>query len=157
MATSGVQPTLARLPKEVFMPSAEIAATRHQLETVLTHSATATGTLAVVNVHAMNFVPLAKFARQIAQISQMMEAEKGPMLVGGDFNTWNPSRVRLVMSAMEKAGMTRVPVTVPRRWRHLGQQLDHVFTRGLKLIDARPLPHVVSSDHIPLRMEFAWE
>ena len=124
---------------------------------LLTRYPTATGTLAVVNVHAMNFVPLAKFARQIAQISQMMEAEKGPMLVGGDFNTWNPSRVRLVMSAMEKAGMTRVPVTVPRRWRHLGQQLDHVFTRGLKLIDARPLPHVVSSDHIPLRMEFAWE
>lgn len=124
---------------------------------LLTRYPAANGTLTVVNVHAMNFVPLAKFARQIAQVSQMVEAERGPLLIGGDFNTWNPSRVRLVMGAMDKAGLTRVPVTVPRRWQHLGQQLDHVFTRGLKLIEARPLAHVVSSDHIPLRMEFGWE
>jgi endonuclease/exonuclease/phosphatase (EEP) superfamily protein YafD len=110
--------------------------------------------LTVINVHAVNFVPLAKFARQIAQIAGLIGDQSGPLLVGGDFNTWNPGRYRLVMRVMAEAGLHRVPVTAPRRWRHLGQQLDHVFTRGLKLIEARPLAHIVSSDHIPLRMEF---
>jgi endonuclease/exonuclease/phosphatase (EEP) superfamily protein YafD len=120
---------------------------------LMTRYPMAGGVLTVVNVHAVNFVPLASFARQIAQVVALIGHETGPLLVGGDFNTWNPSRARLLMQAMTAAGLTRVPVTAPRRWRHLGQQLDHVFLRGLTLIEARPLPHIVSSDHIPLRIE----
>ena len=122
---------------------------------LLTRYATANGTLTVINVHAMNFVPLAKFARQIEQIAGLATAESGPLLVAGDFNTWNPARHRLLATAMNTAGLAHVPVTAPRRWRHFGQQLDHVFVRGLKVIEARPLVHIVSSDHIPLRVDLA--
>jgi endonuclease/exonuclease/phosphatase (EEP) superfamily protein YafD len=112
------------------------------------------GVMTVINVHAMNFVPLAKFARQMTQLLDLLSVQAGPVLVGGDFNTWNPSRQRLVFGSMAEAGLARVPVAAPRRWRHLRQQLDHVFSRGLTLVDARPLAHIASSDHIPLRIEF---
>jgi endonuclease/exonuclease/phosphatase (EEP) superfamily protein YafD len=123
---------------------------------LLTRYATEAGPLTVINVHAVNFVPLAKYERQIEQIVKLAVG-KGPLIVGGDFNTWNPARRRVLMCAMEAIGLTQVPVAAPRRWRHFGQQLDHVFTRGLKPIEARPLAHIVSSDHIPLRVEFALE
>ena len=122
---------------------------------LLTRYPTARGPLTVINVHAVNFVPLAKFARQVAQVVELAAGDKGSLVVGGDFNTWNPARHRVLMDAMHAAGLERVPVTVPRRWRHFGQQLDHVFIRGLKVVAARPLAHIVSSDHIPLRVEFA--
>ena len=112
------------------------------------------GVMTVINVHAMNFVPLAKFARQMAQLVELLATQPDPVLVGGDFNTWNPARRRLVFGSMAGAGLARAPVAAPRRWRHLRQQLDHVFSRGLTLVDARPLAHISSSDHIPLRIEF---
>lgn len=124
---------------------------------LLTRYPTARGPLTVINVHAVNFVPLPKFARQVAQVVELAATGKGPLVVGGDFNTWNPSRHRVLVEAMRGAGLERVQVAVPRRWRHFGQQLDHVFTRGLKVVEARPLAHIVSSDHIPLRVEFAIE
>jgi endonuclease/exonuclease/phosphatase (EEP) superfamily protein YafD len=47
-----------------------------------------------------------------------------------------------------------VPAAAPQ-WRHFNQVLDHVFYRDLKLMSARPLTHVKSSDHVPLWAEFA--
>ncbi len=122
---------------------------------LLTRYQTSRGPLTVINVHAVNFVPLPKFARQVAQVVELAAGDNGALIVGGDFNTWNPSRHRCLMDAMQRAGLTRVPVTAPRRWRHFGQQLDHVFVRGMKVVEARPLAHIVSSDHIPLRVELA--
>jgi hypothetical protein len=45
------------------------------------------------------------------------------------------------------------PVAAPQ-WRHFNQTLDHVFYRGVRLIGARALTHVRSSDHIPLAADF---
>jgi len=112
--------------------------------------------LLVANVHAINIVTTAKFARQIAQIVAPVAAHKGPCIVAGDFNTWNPPRWHLLLKSMADVGLTRVPAAAPQ-WRHFNQVLDHVFYRGLKLMDARPLTHVKSSDHVPLWAEFCSE
>ncbi len=112
--------------------------------------------LLVLNVHAINLVSTAKFARQVEQIVAPVAAHKGPCIVAGDFNTWNAARWHLLLKAMADVGLTRVPAAAPQ-WRHFNQVLDHVFYRWLKLLGARPLSHVKSSDHVPLWAEFAAE
>jgi endonuclease/exonuclease/phosphatase family metal-dependent hydrolase len=110
--------------------------------------------LLVLNVHAINLVSTAKFARQVEQMVAPVVAHKGPCIVAGDFNTWNPARWQVLLKAMSHAGLARVPVAAPQL-RHFNQVLDHVFYRGLKLLNARPLSHIKSSDHVPLWAEFA--
>ncbi len=111
-------------------------------------------TLLVLNVHAINLVSTAKFARQIEQIIGPVNDHKGPCIVAGDFNTWNESRWHLLHRAMGDLGLTRVPAAAPQ-WRHFNQVLDHVFYRDLKLVNSRALVNVRSSDHVPLWAEFA--
>ena len=112
--------------------------------------------LLVLNVHAINLVSTAKFARQVEQMVAPVATHKGPCIIAGDFNTWNTARWHLLLKAMADVGLTRVPAAAPQ-WRHFNQVLDHVFFRGLKLLGARPLIHVKSSDHVPLWAEFAAE
>jgi endonuclease/exonuclease/phosphatase (EEP) superfamily protein YafD len=114
------------------------------------------GTLLVLNVHAINLVSTAKFARQVEQMIGPVAAHNGPCIVAGDFNTWNTARSHLLLKSMADVGLVRVPAAAPQ-WRHFNQVLDHVFYRGLKLLSARPLLHVKSSDHVPLWAEFAPE
>ena len=109
--------------------------------------------LLVLNVHAINLVSHAKFARQVEQMVAPAAAHQGPCIIAGDFNTWNEPRWHLLQWAMHGAGMIRAPVAAPQ-WRHLKQTLDHVFYRGVRLINASALTHVRSSDHIPLMAEF---
>lgn len=109
--------------------------------------------LLVLNVHAINLVSHTKFARQVAQIIAKVQAHDGPCIIAGDFNTWNEPRWHLLQKAMAGVGLTRAPVAAPQ-WRHFNQTLDHVFYRGVRLIGARALTHVRSSDHIPLAADF---
>lgn len=111
-------------------------------------------TLLVLNVHAINLVSTAKFARQIEQIIGPVNDHKGPCIVAGDFNTWNESRWHLLQRSMGDLGLQRVPASAPQ-WRHFNQVLDHVFYRDLRLVNARALLNVRSSDHVPLWAEFA--
>lgn len=110
--------------------------------------------LLVLNVHAINLVSTSKFAHQVEQIAEPVAAHTGPCIVAGDFNTWNPARWHLLLKAMADVGLARVDAAAPQ-WRHFNQVLDHVFYRGVKLLSARPLTHVKSSDHVPLWAEFS--
>jgi endonuclease/exonuclease/phosphatase (EEP) superfamily protein YafD len=109
--------------------------------------------LLVLNVHAINLVSHTKFARQVEQIIAPVAGHRGPCIVAGDFNTWNVPRWHLLQKAMADVGLARAPVSAPQ-WRHFNQVLDHVFFRGLRLINARALSHVRSSDHVPLAVDF---
>lgn len=112
--------------------------------------------LLVLNVHAINLVSTEKFARQVEQMVGSVANHAGPCIVAGDFNTWNTARWHLLLKAMADLGLARADAAAPQ-WRHFNQVLDHVFYRGLKLLAARPLTHVKSSDHVPLWAEFAPE
>jgi endonuclease/exonuclease/phosphatase (EEP) superfamily protein YafD len=109
--------------------------------------------LLVLNIHAVNFVSAQKFSRQIEQLNGIMQHHHGPMILAGDFNTWNPRRRAILFRATAQHRLRRVPIGAPR-WRHLGQVLDHVFYRGIVLKNAWAVLSVKSSDHIPLKVEF---
>lgn len=112
-----------------------------------------TGNLLILNIHAINITSSKKFGRQVAQLEAVLDTHKGPVILAGDFNTWNPRRRSILFDAVENHALQHVPIGAPQ-WRHFGQVLDHVFYRGMTLKSAVCMKSIRSSDHIPLRVEF---
>lgn len=83
----------------------------------------------VVNSHIINFVSLQKFWVHLHQVFDSLKSHVGPILLAGDFNTWHNKRLR-----------------------HLFKHLDHVYCRGLVVLDAQVHTNINSSDHYPISL-----
>ncbi len=108
------------------------------------------GTLAVANVHSINFsLALGDYRAQLEAIAQELADHRGPVIVAGDLNTWSPARLDVVNDVMRR--MQLAPVLPPNdtRSRFLGQQVDYIFVRGLEVVHAEA-PEISSSDHNPV-------
>ena len=110
--------------------------------------------LLVVNIHAINFVSFIKFSRQMKQVIEAVEKHKGPVLLAGDFNTWSAMRFKALIDITTKMELEEVKLTRKGRLFHLNKNLDHVFCRGLKVVQTEVLMNVRSSDHYPIVVEF---
>jgi len=121
---------------------------------VLTNS---TSTLMVLNMHAINFVSVMKYVDQLEQLSAALAEHSGPVILAGDFNTWNPKRLAHFKSVASRAGLTEASMTRRSKIQHLHQHLDHVFYRGLSLQSVESLQHISSSDHAPITATFRIE
>jgi endonuclease/exonuclease/phosphatase (EEP) superfamily protein YafD len=110
----------------------------------------ATTTLAVANVHAINFtLGLDAYRGQLEAVAAELAHHKGPTILAGDLNTWSADRVAVVEAiARELALASAVPIR-DQRSRFNGHQVDYVYVRGLDVVDAEA-PPVRSSDHNPL-------
>jgi endonuclease/exonuclease/phosphatase (EEP) superfamily protein YafD len=130
-----VEPLL-QLPKAT-------AITRYRVEGV-------DGTLAVANVHSINFtLTLGNYRAQLEAMAKELAGHRGPVIVAGDLNTWNGARLHVVDEVMRSIGLAPVLPVDDTRSRFLGRQVDYIFVRGLDAIDAAS-PSVRSSDHNPL-------
>ena len=108
------------------------------------------GTLAVINVHAINFsLGTNAFSRQLRQIAELLAVHEGPVIVSGDFNTWNQGRLDEVQQLALTSGLQTLRIPNDQRSLFFGKQVDHVFMRGLQTVAART-PTVHSSDHNPI-------
>jgi endonuclease/exonuclease/phosphatase (EEP) superfamily protein YafD len=106
--------------------------------------------LAVANVHAINFtLGLDEYRAQLAQLTSELAGHRGPIVVGGDFNTWSQARLDAMHEAMQRLGLVAVLPQAETRSRVLGRQIDFIFLRGLEVV-AASAPLVASSDHNPL-------
>ncbi len=108
--------------------------------------------LLVLNVHGINFVSLNKFKNHMLQLEMEMAGHEGPIIMGGDFNTWLPKRSCCLEAMADNLGLKLLDLSPDNRSRHLGRILDHVFTRDLKVISAACHPEVKSSDHQPIEI-----
>ncbi len=107
-------------------------------------------TLAVVNIHAINFtLGLAAFNEQLAQIANAIEDHEGPVILSGDLNTWRGGRQKLVDALATDLDLVSLTFNDDRRTTFFGKHVDHIYVRGLKVLDART-PVVESSDHNPI-------
>ncbi len=78
------------------------------------------------------------------------------MIVSGDFNTWNKTRVSMLEKAVQQLGLSEVAYPDTRPIRTLNRQiLDYVFYRGLTVQSARAFHVEEISDHNPLEVVFA--
>jgi len=97
-----------------------------------------------------------------------MAQHPGPILLAGDFNTWNPRRLRLVTDLARDLQLREVAEFVGARKTGDHQSavvnwllgidralpLDRVYYRGLSPLAATVLP-LTSSDHRALQVTFA--
>ncbi|MBW1788962.1 MAG: endonuclease/exonuclease/phosphatase family protein [Deltaproteobacteria bacterium] len=121
--------------------------------------------LLAVNVHLLNFErwSVKKIAHQLEDLKSIMAAHSGPILMVGDFNTWNQKRLSLVKEITRNIHLKEVTDFPKGRrtgdlksdfWSEfLGVDrdlpLDRVFFSGFKPIAARIL-NFYSSDHAPI-------
>ena len=107
-------------------------------------------TLLVVNTHAVNFTfGVRVFQEQIRQLQSVMSEHPGPILLSGDFNTWRGRRSKILHEMAESLGLAMLDYDEDHRKRAFGQPLDHIYVRGLQVINATTR-RVGSSDHNPM-------
>lgn len=105
-------------------------------------------TLRVLNVHGINFVPNFIYYTQVDQMVEILKNHKGPLIVAGDFNTWNPGRLSYLERSLASLNLKQVDFGQDAPW------LDHVFSRGLVVVRKNVFKEINSSDHKPLTVEF---
>lgn len=107
-------------------------------------------TLAVVNLHAINFtLGTAAYRAQLEAIVHALASHGGPIVMGGDFNTWNDERLEVVRAVAEQLSLSPVRFDVDERKRFMGRIFDRVYVRELEVLAASAWP-VTSSDHNPV-------
>jgi len=107
-------------------------------------------TLLVVNIHVVNFTfGTQDFEGQILEAMSVLRDHSGPILLSGDFNTWRPRRSRVLNEMTDGLNLETLAFDEDHRKRVFGQPLDHIYVRGLEVIEATT-HEVTSSDHNPM-------
>jgi endonuclease/exonuclease/phosphatase (EEP) superfamily protein YafD len=128
--------------------------------------------LLAVNVHCLNFERWGtlKLRSQLTVLQARLAKHTGPLLLVGDFNTWNQRRLRLVAALARDLHLREVKefsgaLTTGDRQSAIVNwllgidrtlPLDRVYYRGLSPLTATVLP-LTSSDHRALQVTFAVE
>ncbi len=134
--TQRINEPIARLPKSAVITWLPLAGT--------------TDTLAIANVHAINFtLTLAAYRAQLDALADVLSQHRGPLVLAGDFNTWSEARSVELESMALRLQLRAVTFADDRRSQFLGRPVDHVFVRDLAVV-ASGAETVTSSDHNPL-------
>lgn len=112
-------------------------------------------TLVVVNVHAVNFtLGMGAYRDQFNQIAETLSQYSGPLILSGDFNTWRARRGELVADLAARLDLEELQFADDYRVRFLGQALDHIYVRGLAVVQT-DTSSVETSDHNPMSVTFS--
>lgn len=110
--------------------------------------------LLLINVHMVNFtVTTEAVRRQLAEVTEIIEKHDGPVVVAGDFNTWNRGRESLVNTTMKELRLKPVTFSPDNRSIFFNRAVDQIFYRGLE-VNGSYSHKVESSDHNPLEVHF---
>ena len=139
---------LIRFPKSAVISWLPITDTR--TDTRADARTGSTETLAIANVHSINFELAPDVYRaQLEALADALAGHRGPIIFAGDFNTWNDARDAVMGEIAARLGLSELNLRVDQRAVFFGRHLDHIFIRGLQLVDVGAIP-VTSSDHNPL-------
>lgn len=113
--------------------------------------------LMVANFHAVNFsLGLKDFIRQLRTIFDILQKHSGPIVLGGDFNTWRKSRYLYIKRHIRELNLKEIDYPIDQRTKVMGKILDHIFIRGLQVKEAKTYD-ISASDHNPIRLKLAYE
>lgn len=111
--------------------------------------------LLVVNLHGVNFSLRGRtYQAQLERITDYIADYRGPVIVAGDFNSWNAKRVILLQQWADSAQLQEVDLESDQRSRVFGYPLDRIYYRGLRLQRAKSMTST-ASDHGPLLATFS--
>jgi endonuclease/exonuclease/phosphatase (EEP) superfamily protein YafD len=109
--------------------------------------------LLVLNSHGINFRLRRPFLTQMLQFEAELRHHQGPIILVGDFNTWEQGRVRILEAVARNIGLQHVPFP-PGIKRVRGHELDRVYVRGGKAVEQRVFVNAGASDHSMLSFQF---
>lgn len=113
--------------------------------------------LMVANFHAVNFsLGLKDFIQQLRTIFVILQKHSGPIILGGDFNTWKKSRYLYIKRMIRELNLKEIDYPIDQRTKVMGKILDHIFIRGLQIKEAKTY-NISASDHNPIRLKLACE
>lgn len=145
--------TLARTPHLVHC---HLLATEPWLRTPKATSVTlyplagSDASLLTINLHAVNFsFGVKEYRFQLEAAAELMRAHQGPVIFGGDLNTWSDRRQATLDALTSELELTPVSFSPDHRTSRFGRPLDHLYVRGLALQSSETL-QVDTSDHNPL-------
>jgi endonuclease/exonuclease/phosphatase (EEP) superfamily protein YafD len=109
--------------------------------------------LLVLNSHGINFRLRKPFLDQMLQFQEHLRHHQGPIILVGDFNTWEKGRVRILETVARSIGLThiRFPIGIKSV---SGHELDRVYVRGGKAVQQRVFVNPDASDHSLLSFQF---
>jgi endonuclease/exonuclease/phosphatase (EEP) superfamily protein YafD len=110
--------------------------------------------LVIVNIHMINFsLDLEAYRAQLEKAVAVISQHQGPLIISGDFNSWNTGRMRILADIAQELGAKEVVFDTDHRATFMGQRVDHIFYR--KLVPLEALTEKVStSDHNPMLVTF---
>jgi endonuclease/exonuclease/phosphatase (EEP) superfamily protein YafD len=110
--------------------------------------------LLVANVHGINFtLGLESYRQQFKALRKVLQNHQGPLILAGDFNSWRNDRQTILDKLSQNLSLQRVGYESHRRMTVFGNPIDHVYYRGLEIVQTSS-PSVTSSDHNPLLVTF---
>ena len=127
--------------------------------------------LCLVNLHGLNFDPTgAQLVRQLEALAREISSFTGPLIVAGDFNTWNGPRMKAVEALSADLDLVEVkpnypggktghvPPRVVRRAVGFRPEmhLDRIFVRGFRPIQVSWMMEYRASDHVPILARLEW-
>lgn len=133
----------------------ELGCLTYKASLITLHPLSSGELLTHLNIHAINFVPHLLFQRELESISTLLAQQTGPMILSGDFNTWNKKRVATLSQTVKALNLTQVAYPDQRPIKTLNRQpLDYIFYRGLEVLNAEAMQVPTISDHNPLIVDF---
>ena len=120
---------------------------------LITHYPFEGNTLTVVNIHAINFKTNKVYEYEFEKIKELLQIDKvkNPIIIAGDFNTWNRYRIKLIKDFCREYGFKVAYLDDSRLVKTFqNNPLDFVLYRGLDLERAFVLDCDKVSDHNPI-------
>ncbi len=130
----------------------------HKSLLITTHTLPNNKLLLLVNLHAINFVSLKSFNRELDTITTLLLEYKGAMIIGGDFNNWSFQRIKVLEKFQKSLGLHKAQINESHHIKTVfSKHLDHIFYRGVTLVQAQAIDTKKVSDHNPIYASFSVE
>jgi endonuclease/exonuclease/phosphatase (EEP) superfamily protein YafD len=110
--------------------------------------------LLVLNSHGINFRLRRPFLDQMLQFEAQLRHHAGPIILVGDFNTWEKGRVRILEALARSINLTHIRFP-PGIKAVRGHELDRVYVRGGAATQQRVMVNSGASDHSMLAFKFS--
>ncbi len=99
-----------------------------------------------VNTHVLNLTTDKGYQRQLQEIADVVKSFKGPVCLAGDFNSWSIKRYLIMKKVFRSVGLEHIDPELDQRI----LPLDHLFLRGIEVVEFRIHHEKKGSDHLPL-------
>jgi len=147
--------TIIKPLQQCLTQSREFGWTTHKTALITQHKLSNQETLTHINIHAINFVAHSVFKRELNKLFHHLEHITGPIIVSGDFNTWNKKRNQSLIQATQIIGLQKVEYPDSKAIKTMFKHpLDHIFFRGLTFQSSQALEINHISDHNPILATF---